>query len=58
MTTQGILILAGIVSAFAIFGITLAWADFYSQRGPKMPAADASPSQSKDQNFRDERRAA
>ena len=58
MTTQGILVLAGIVSAFAIFGITLAWADFYSQRGPKMPVTDASPGQSKDQKFHDERRAA
>lgn len=58
MTTQGILVLAGIVSAFAIFGITLAWADFYSQHGPKTPVTDASPSQSMDQKFSDERRAA
>jgi len=35
MATQSILVLTGIVSAFLIFGITLAWADFYTRRGPK-----------------------
>jgi hypothetical protein len=39
MTTQSALILTGIVSIFAIFGIALAWTDFYTQRGPK-PAND------------------
>ena len=58
MTTQGILVLAGIVSAFAVFGITLAWADFYSQQRPKTPVANAAPSLPNDQNIDDERRAA
>ena len=35
MTTQSILVLVGIVSVFATFGIVLAWADFYSQGRPK-----------------------
>jgi hypothetical protein len=35
MAFQNILILIGIVSAFLVFGITLAWADFYSQRREK-----------------------
>jgi hypothetical protein len=36
MTVQSILVLAGIVSAFLFFGISLAWADFYTQRGRKL----------------------
>jgi hypothetical protein len=39
MTVQSILVLTGIVSAFLIFGITLAWADFYTQRRTK-PVTD------------------
>jgi hypothetical protein len=35
MSVQSILVLAGIVSMFLFFGITLAWADFYTQHGPK-----------------------
>ena len=31
MTTQNILVLVGIVSVFATFGIIVAWADFYSR---------------------------
>ena len=34
MTTQNILVLVGIVSVFATFGIVVAWADFYSQSRP------------------------
>jgi hypothetical protein len=39
MAVQNILILVGIVSSFLLFGISLAWADFYSQRREK-PAVD------------------
>ena len=58
MTTQSALVLAGIVSAFAFFGIMLAWADFYTRGAPKSesksrPTADAST-----QVSHDERRAA
>ena len=35
MTTQNILVLVGIVSVFATFGIVVAWADFYSRGRPK-----------------------
>ena len=35
MAIQSILVLTGIVSAFLIFGITLAWADFYTRRAPR-----------------------
>ena len=35
MTTQNILVLVGIVSVFATFGIVVAWADFYSRGYPK-----------------------
>ena len=35
MTTQNILVLVGIVSVFATFGIVVAWADFYSRGCPK-----------------------
>jgi hypothetical protein len=39
MTVQSTLFLAGIVSAFLVFGISLAWADFYTQRR-RMPVVD------------------
>lgn len=58
MTTQSILILAGIVSTFVFFGITLAWADYYSQHGPKTSVTDATAGQPNDRTSRDERRAA
>ena len=45
MTTQTILVLVGIVSAFAIFGIIVAWADFYSRGYPK--PADKEPAEAK-----------
>jgi hypothetical protein len=35
MTIQSVLMLTGIVSAFLMFGFTLAWADFYTRQGPK-----------------------
>ena len=42
MTTTTILIVSGIVSAFVLFGVVLAWGDFYSrnarQSEPKAPA--------------------
>jgi len=57
MTTQGILILAGIVSVFAIFGITLAWADFYSRQRSKTPVTIAAPNLP-NEKIHDERRAA
>jgi hypothetical protein len=59
MAFQTILILIGIVSVFLCFGITLAWADFYSQRREK-PAADEQGAQGKkaQQNSIEERRAA
>ena len=58
MTTQNILVLVGIVSVFATFGIVVAWADFYSRGWPKSEsknhtAVDESPGHSND-----ERRAA
>ena len=58
MTTQNILVLVGIVSVFATFGIVVAWADFYSQRRPK--AVDKEPAAVGDgnRNLHDERRAA
>jgi len=40
MTIQDVFVLAGIVSAFTIFGVVLAWADFYTQRRPKSAIED------------------
>jgi len=56
MTTQSILVIVGIVSVFATFGIVLAWADFYSQGRPK--PADEEPAAAKDgpRNLLDDRR--
>ena len=58
MTTQNILVLAGIVSVFATFGIVVAWADFYSRGYPK--PADKEPAAAKDghRSLPQERRAA
>jgi hypothetical protein len=58
MTTQSVLVLAGIVSAFAFFGITLAWADFYSQSGSKPKSKDLSTAEESPRHLSDERRAA
>lgn len=49
MTTQSILVLAGIVAMFAVFGVSLAWADFYTGRREKpaaaAPAAEHAPAE-------------
>jgi hypothetical protein len=58
MATQGILVLSGIVSAFAFFGIMLAWADFYSQGGSKPKSKDLSTAEENLRHLSDERRAA
>ena len=58
MTTQGAFVLAGIVSAFAFFGIMLAWADFYSRGVPKSESKDLSAAEENTQHLSDERRAA
>jgi len=58
MTTQNILVLVGIVSVFATFGIVVAWADFYSQRGPKAVDKETAKARNGHQDFHDERRAA
>ena len=58
MTTQSILVLAGIVSVFATFGIVLAWADFYTQRRPTAVGDEPLSARRDHQELRDERRAA
>jgi hypothetical protein len=58
MTTQNILVLVGIVSVFATFGIVVAWADFYSQGGPKPKSKDLSTAEESPRHLSDERRAA
>ena len=58
MTTQSAFVLAGIVSAFALFGIMLAWADFYSQGGSQSESKDQSTAEKSPQRLSDERRAA
>jgi hypothetical protein len=60
MTTQTILVLAGIVSAFAVFGITLAWADYYSQgaRKPEINGVSAGEERRSHTHLDEERRAA
>jgi hypothetical protein len=58
MTTQSVLVLVGIVSVFATFGIVLVWADFYTQRRPK-PLDEESPVvKTSHENSFDNRRAA
>jgi hypothetical protein len=37
MTTGTILILSAIVGAFAVFGVVLAWGDYYSRRRAEAP---------------------
>ncbi len=46
MTTTSILVLSGIVSAFLLFAVGLAWGDFYSRKRPddQAPAAEQKPS--------------
>jgi hypothetical protein len=58
MTTQNILVLVGIVSVFATFGVVVAWADFYSQGYPK--PINEYPAAAKDapRNLLNDRRAA
>ena len=58
MTTQSVLVLAGIVSAFLFFGIMLAWADFYSRGAPKSESKDHSRAEASPQHLHNERRAA
>ena len=58
MTTQNILVLIGIVSVFATFGIVVAWADFYSRGGPKAVNKETATARDGNQNLHDERRAA
>ena len=57
MTTQNILVLVGIVTVFATFGIVVAWADFYSQSRPNA-VKEIATSRDGHQNLYDERRAA
>ena len=49
MTTQNILVL---------FGIVVAWADFYSQGAPRPDSKELSTAKKSDSNWSDERRAA
>lgn len=58
MTTQSVLVLAGIVSAFALFAIMLAWADIYSQGGPKSKSEDLPTAEESLRHASYERRAA
>ena len=58
MTTQSILVLAGIVSAFMFFGITLAWADFYSRGWPKPESKSRTTVEESSGHLNEERRAA
>lgn len=58
MTTQSILVLIGIVSVFATFGIVVAWVDFYTQGAPKPTDEEASAANERHQHAFDERRAA
>ena len=57
MTTQNILVLVGIVSVFATFGIVVAWADFYSRGAPKPDSKDPSTTKESASNCNDQRRA-
>ena len=58
MTTQNILVLVGIVSVFATFGVVVAWADFYSRGAPKPESKNLSTTKESASNWNDERRAA
>ena len=40
MTFLNALALVGIIAAFVVFAVAVAWADYYSRSGPK-PAVDA-----------------
>jgi hypothetical protein len=46
MTTTSILVLSGIVSAFSLFAVGLAWGDFYSRKrsDDQTPVAEQKPS--------------
>lgn len=35
MPTETAIIVGGIVAAFAVYALVLAWADFYTHHGPK-----------------------
>jgi hypothetical protein len=58
MTTQNILVLVGIVSVFATFGVIVAWADFYSRGYPKPTNEESAVAKDGHRNVREERRAA
>ena len=58
MTFLNALALVGIISAFVVFAVAVAWADYYSRSGPK-PAVDAHPqAQDRAADMHNERRAA
>ncbi len=40
MDTSTILIISAIASAFTLFGVVLAWGDFYSRRPPHRQASE------------------
>jgi hypothetical protein len=58
MAIQNILVLVGIVSVFATFGIVVAWADFYSRGYPKPINEEPAAAKDGHRNLPDERRAA
>ena len=58
MTTHDALILAGIVLAFVLFGVSLAWADFYSRAARKAEAKELPAAHKNASDWNDERRAA
>ena len=58
MTFLNALVLAGIISAFVIFGVTLAWADYYSRSGPRPRAGNVTAIETPEQDLESERRAA
>ena len=58
MTTQTILVLIGIVSVFATFGVIVAWADFYSRGYPKPANEEPAVAKDRHRNLPQEQRAA
>jgi hypothetical protein len=58
MATQNILVLVGIVSVFATFGVVVAWADFYSRGAPKPESQYLSTAKENASNWNNQRHAA